>query len=317
MKEHVVPDVLAGDRLDRVVSFFTDVSRAIAGTLVDDQQVTVNGVVTTNRSRKVKIGDLVGIDYQVTMATNDLVADPDVAFTVVYADDDVIVVNKPAGLVVHPGAGNHQGTLVQGLLARFPDLAKLVEGADATDRVRPGIVHRLDRGTSGLLMVARTPAARASLIGQLSDRTATRVYFALAWGRVVSAKGLIDAPIGRAMHDPSKMTVRADGRDARTRYVVLERFTEPEQTTLVECRLETGRTHQIRVHLAAIGHPVVGDIRYGGSRVAAAIGINRPFLHAGQLGFRHPRTGEELSFSVPLASDLEEALQRLRGASLS
>ena len=261
------------------------------------------------------------------------------AVAVVYADDEVIVVDKPAGLVVHPGAGHPDGTLVHGLLARFPDLAQLAEpGLGRLDRDRPGIVHRLDKGTSGLLVVARTRGARAALVAQLAARAVDRRYLALVRGRVEAAQGLIDAPLGRAEADPTRMTVRAGGREARTRYQVERRFTSPEDFTLLECRLETGRTHQIRVHLAAIGHPVVGDPRYGGrggggggrggggggtsagagsraggvgTSAGAGIAAGRQWLHARQLSFDHPSTGRRLTFTSDLPADLAAVLARL------
>src|SRR5439155_23772111 len=170
------------------------------------------------------------------------------------------VVDKPPDLVVHPGAGNAAGTMVAGLLARFPELAGVGE-AD-----RPGVVHRLDKGTSGLLVVARTPAAYESLVGQLSSRSVERRYRTLVWGWPEPTTGLVDAPIGRSRRDPTRMAVAAGGREARTGYETERRYHEPVEAALLECRLETGRTHQIRVHLAAIGHPVVGDARYRGAR---------------------------------------------------
>ena len=224
----------------------------------------------------------------------------------VYVDDEVIVVDKPAGLVVHPGAGVHQGTLVNGLLARFPDLA------DVGDATRPGIVHRLDKGTSGLMVVARTQAAYAALVDQLQARSVDRRYKALVWGSPDTAKGLVDAPIGRSQRTPTRMVVSARGKEARTRYEVLESFSDPVEVSLLECRLETGRTHQIRVHLAAIGHAVVGDDRYDGARQSLV--CPRPFLHADRLSFVHPRSGERCDFTSPLPADLEELLRILRSA---
>jgi 23S rRNA pseudouridine1911/1915/1917 synthase len=221
----------------------------------------------------------------------------------VYDDHDVVVVDKPAGLVVHPGAGHGQGTLVQGLLALYPDMGAV------GDPTRPGVVHRLDKGTSGLLVFARTAAAYASLSRQLADRTADRRYRVLAWGHLDATRGLVDAPLGRGQSDRTRIVVTRTGRPARTRFEVERYYRDPE-VTLLRCRLETGRTHQIRVHLAAVGHPVVGDSRYGGARRGLSIG--RPFLHAEELGFDHPTTGERLSFTSALPADLEELLDRLR-----
>jgi 23S rRNA pseudouridine1911/1915/1917 synthase len=229
--------------------------------------------------------------------------EPDVHFGIVHADDTVVVVDKPAGLVVHPGAGNPTGTLVNGLLARFPDLAGVGEAS------RPGIVHRLDAGSSGLLVVARTQPAADHLIDQFATHTATRAYRALVWGHPDAANGIIDAPIGRSRRDPLKMAVVADGRWARTEYRVVARFDRPAEVALLDCRLETGRTHQIRVHLGSIDHPLVGDPVYGQRR--PKLGLDRPFLHAAELAFVHPGTGERVTFTSELAADLSGRLATL------
>ena len=218
-------------------------------------------------------------------------------FGIVHVDDDVIVIDKPAGLVVHPGAGNASGTLVNGLLAQFPELA------DVGEEHRPGIVHRLDAGSSGLLVVARTQAAADALIEQFADHSATRRYDALVWGVPDAPHGIIDAPIGRDRGEPLKMAVVANGRFARTDYRVLGSYSAPAVVSRLECRLETGRTHQIRVHLASIGHPLVGDPTYAQRR--PMLGLTRPFLHAAELAFNHPATGERITFHSPLAADLE------------
>jgi 23S rRNA pseudouridine1911/1915/1917 synthase len=224
-------------------------------------------------------------------------ADPTVEFGVVHVDDSVIVVDKPAGLVVHPGAGNADGTLVNGLLARFPEIASVGE------MIRPGIVHRLDAGSSGLLVVARTQDAADMLIEQFADHSATRRYEALVWGVPDAPHGIIDGPIGRDRGDPLKMAVVANGRYARTDYRVIGSYSSPAVVSRLECRLETGRTHQIRVHLASIKHPLVGDPTYSQRR--PMLGLTRPFLHAAELAFEHPTTGERVTFHSPLASDLQ------------
>lgn len=303
----IVPEALAGQRIDRVVAIVGDLARAEAGAHVDDGSVLVNGIVVTQRSKRVKLGDEVTVTVTRHAGTGELLPEPGVHVPVVYADDDVIVVDKPAGLVVHPGSGNQTGTLVHGLLARFPDLARLAHGDQAE---RPGIVHRLDKGTSGLLMVGRHEAAVENLIGQLQARSVSRHYKALAWGKFTSSSGLIDAPVGRSDSDPTRMTITTHGREARTRYSVLQAFEQPDPCTLVECWLETGRTHQIRVHLTAIGHPVIGDRRYGGSR-SNTIASPRPWLHAFSLAFNHPRTGERMQFASPVPADLEAVLSGL------
>lgn len=303
-----VPEALVGERLDRVVAIVADLPRADASALVDAGKVTINETVITQRSRRVKLGDEVVVVAVERKGPFVLVAEPEVDISLVYVDDDVIVINKPAGLVVHPGSGNQNGTLVHGLVARFPELYELAVGDTAE---RPGIVHRLDKGTSGLLMVGRNQFAVDRLSAQLQERSVSRHYKALAWGRFTSSSGLIDAPVGRSDSDPTRMTITAHGREARTRYTVLKAFDQPDPCSLVECWLETGRTHQIRVHLTAIGHPVIGDGRYGGSR-SGAIASPRPWLHAFSLTFNHPRTAERMEFVAEVPADLEAVLALLR-----
>ena len=297
-----VPESLAGERLDRAVAMLCDVPRSEAAGLVAAGAVQLGGAPVTTRSRRVTAGQWLDVELP-GGAPAALEPDPSVDVPVVSADEAVIVVDKPAGMVVHPGAGNATGTMVQGLLARFPELAAVGEPH------RPGVVHRLDAGTSGLLVVARTPAAYRSLVDQLAARTVERRYQALVWGHVEADAGLVDAPIGRSPTDPTAMAVAAAGRAARTRYTVLDRFGEPAAVTLVECRLETGRTHQIRVHLAAIGHPVVGDARYRGDR--ASLPADRPFLHAHRLGFDHPDSGRRCRYESALPPDLEDVRELL------
>jgi 23S rRNA pseudouridine1911/1915/1917 synthase len=298
-----IPDVLAGERADRVVAMLTGLSRGEVAAMVDAGAVRVDGRPLTARSRRLAAGEVL----EVVVPAGDeaaLAADPGVGVPVVYADGDVIVVDKPAGLVVHPGAGNERGTMVHGLLALYPELAEVGEPD------RPGIVHRLDKGTSGLLVVARSPDAYRALVAQLGGRSVERRYTALVWGAVDADAGLVDAPLARGERDPTRMTVTAGGKEARTRYEVVRRVTEPDAMTVLDCRLETGRTHQIRAHLAAIGHPVVGDDRYGGAR-PVVLGVGRPFLHARLLAFDHPRTGERMTFESPLPPDLAAVLATL------
>lgn len=301
-----VTAALAGERVDRAVAILTGLPRSEVAALVEAGAIRVGGRSVSSRSRRVAEGD--ELEIEVPDQVGDVagpVADYSVEVMVVHADEDVIVVDKPAGLVVHAGAGHPTGTLVHGLLARFPDVADIGVGEPA----RPGIVHRLDKGTSGLLVVARTAVAYVALVEQLRRREVERVYSALVWGSVTAPAGLIDAPVARGVRDPTRMAVSAGGKEARTRYRVESRYADPSPVSLLECRLETGRTHQIRVHLAAIGHPVVGDSRYRGSR--AALSLPRPFLHAARLSFDHPTTGERLSFSSPLPADLQALLNEL------
>jgi 23S rRNA pseudouridine1911/1915/1917 synthase len=303
VSETPVPASLAGERVDRVVALLTGWSRGRVAELIADGGVRIDGAVVATRSRRLEEGEVVAIDLPPEEPAPVLAGDDQVDVPVVHADDEVIVVDKPPGLVVHPGAGNPAATMVHGLLARFPELAGV------GDADRPGLVHRLDQGTSGLLVVARTPAAYDDLVAQLSARTVERVYQALVWGHLDATHGVVDAPIGRSTREPTKMAVTTQGREARTSYRVLHAYHHPVAVSRLECRLETGRTHQIRVHLAAIGHPVVGDARYGGAR--QSLPLDRPFLHAAELAFDHPGTGERVRYEAPLPPDLAAVLAEL------
>jgi 23S rRNA pseudouridine1911/1915/1917 synthase len=308
-----LPGALDGERLDRAVALLTGCSRREADELIEGGRVRVGDRVMASRTRRVRAGERLSIAGPLpSNGGPGLQGDAGVEVSVVWSDDEVIVVDKPGGLVVHPGAGNRARTLVQGLLARFPDLAEAAEarGGERQDD-RPGIVHRLDKGTSGLLMVARTRAARVGLTAQLAARRVGREYLALVAGTVEADAGLIDAPLGRSDRDPTRMRIQAGGRPARTHYRVEGRYDRGEPVTLLRCRLETGRTHQIRVHLASIGHPVVGDRRYGGAQGPAPwqpLPADRHFLHAATLAFDHPVSGERLAFSSPLPADLQAVL---------
>jgi 23S rRNA pseudouridine1911/1915/1917 synthase len=300
----VVPAALEGERLDRVVSLVTGMSRKDASALLDERGVAVNGDVVTGRTHRLREGDELAIAVPDEAPAPELMPSPEVVVDELYVDDDLIVVDKPPGLVVHPGAGNPTGTLIQGLLARHPDLAGV-----GPDPARPGVVHRIDRDTSGLLMVARTEEAYESLVAQLAARTVERRYLGLVWGHFETLVGEIDGPIARSHRDPLRMTVSAAGKEARTGYEVERAFTDPVDVSLVGCRLFTGRTHQIRVHMRSIGHPVVGDHRYDGYR--QSLTPPRLFLHAATLGFRHPTTDEPMRFESPLPADLRSVLDRL------
>jgi 23S rRNA pseudouridine1911/1915/1917 synthase len=299
-EEFAVPEALAGERLDRAVALLTGWTRSEVQVLVEAGDVLVDGA-RVPKSRRLAVDEVIEVLAEPAVAG---FPQPDAAVPVVvrHEDADVVVVAKPAGLVVHPGAGHPDGTLVNGLLARFPEIAGV------GDPARPGIVHRLDRDTSGLLVVARSPAAYDGLVEMLAAHDVERRYVALVWGIPDAPRGVIDAPIGRSVRRPTRMSVREGGRSARTHYEVVRSFREPD-VSLLACRLETGRTHQIRVHLQAIGHPVVGDAAYGGSRPALA--LDRPFLHAGGLAFAHPVTGEPVQVEEELAPELTDVLEHL------
>jgi 23S rRNA pseudouridine1911/1915/1917 synthase len=299
----VVPEALAGERVDRAVALLTGWTRSEVQELVESGAVLVDGA-RVPKSRKLEVGSVIEVLGEPEVAGLPE-ADPAIEVVVRHEDDDLLVVAKPAGLVVHPGAGHPDGTLVNGLLARYPEIAGV------GDPARPGIVHRLDRDTSGLLVVARSADAYDGLVEMLAAHDVERRYEALVWGIPDSPRGVIDAPIGRSVRRPTRMSVREGGKVARTTYEVVETFRVPEVARL-ECKLETGRTHQIRVHLQAINHPVVGDAAYGGYR--KTIALDRPFLHAGGLAFVHPVTGDPISVEEPLAPELVELLESLARA---
>jgi len=291
----------AGGRLDSVVASRTDVSRAVAARAIDAGDVTVDGDNKT-RAHRVREGEHV----VVAIALSAEPAGPlpeQIDVPVRYEDEWLLVVAKPAGLVVHPGPGHPGGTLVNALLAR----AGRPVGGDVG---RPGIVHRLDSGTSGLMIVAKEAEAYATLAEMMLRHEVQRTYVALAEGLPDTTSGTIDAPLGRSPQHRKKIAVVAGGRDAVTKFRVVERLRE---CSLLEVKPETGRTHQIRVHLAAIGHAVLGDAVYGHDRkLARRLGLTRPFLHAAGLAFTHPVTGAAMTLEEPLSQDLETALASAR-----
>lgn len=310
----VVPGLLDGERVDRVVSMLAPCSRSDAARVIAAGDVSLDGRVLTRASHRVPGGAHLLVREDPVVSDEELTGDSTVGFEVLHVDDDVIVVDKPAGLVCHPGPGHRGSTLVHGLVARFPDLDPAT-GVVVGSPERPGLVHRLDRGTSGLLVVARNPDAYGSLVEQLQAHTVERVYTALVRGHPSHHHGVIDAPVGRSRRDPLRMAVTAEGREARTAFAVEHLFDTDDHDraaalALLTCRLETGRTHQIRVHLASVGRPVVGDRLYGGPDRRPH--LSRPFLHARRLSFRHPGSGATVTFDSPLPQDLVALLDTLR-----
>ncbi|WP_238357402.1 RluA family pseudouridine synthase [Cohnella zeiphila] len=293
----------AGERADKhVTEALADlsVSRSQVQDWIRSGAVTINGQ-SCKPNGKVAAGDELAVDVPEAEPLESL--PEDIPLNVVYEDADVIVIDKPRGMVVHPAVGHASGTVVNALLYHCRDLS----GINGT--MRPGIVHRIDKDTSGLLMAAKNDLAHASLAEQFKEHSVLRRYYALVYGNVPHAKGTVDAPIGRDKNDRKMFAVTDKGsKRAVTHFAVLERF---DDYTLLELRLETGRTHQIRVHMKYIGHPIVGDPMYGG-RAGRTLGMQGQALHAGVLGFVHPRTGETLEFSAPLPDDMEQALHSLR-----
>ena len=286
-----------GVRLDKALSELTELSRSVANDQIKAGQVLVNGQVKKAKYT-VQDGDI--ITYQVPEIEEiDYVAE-DIPLDIVYQDEDVAVVNKPQGMVVHPSAGHTSGTLVNALLYHVKDLSG-INGV-----LRPGIVHRIDKDTSGLLMIAKNDEAHTKLAAELKDKKSLRKYWAIVHGNLPNDRGVIEAPIGRSEKDRKKQAVTAKGKKAVTRFQVLERF---DDYTLVELTLETGRTHQIRVHMAYIGHPVAGDEVYGPRKTLKG---NGQFLHARTLGFTHPRTGEVVAFTAEAPAIFQDTLEYLR-----
>ena len=281
-------------RIDKVLTgLFPDYSRSQIQLWLKEGVVAVNGQpVKANYKVKAKDELFVAIPEPETL---DVIAE-DIPLTIVYEDEDVAVINKPQGMVVHPSAGHSHGTLVNALMYHVKDLSS-INGV-----IRPGIVHRIDKDTSGLLMVAKNDQAHESLAKQLKDKTSLRKYVALVHGEISHDKGTINAPIGRSKVNRKMQSVREDGKSAVTHFTVLERF---EGFTLVELKLETGRTHQIRVHMQYIGFPLAGDPVYGPKKTLPG---NGQFLHAQMLGFTHPVTGQEMVFEAPLPEVFEKTL---------
>jgi 23S rRNA pseudouridine1911/1915/1917 synthase len=296
--EHTISEIQAGDRIDKAISTLNpEWSRSQVQHWIKDGNVLVNGA-TVKTNYKCSLNDSLEItipdpeDLDVVPEQMDL--------EIFYEDSDVLVVNKPRGMVVHPAPGHLAGTLVNGLMAHCKDLSGI------NGILRPGIVHRIDKDTSGLLMVAKNDLAHESLVNQLVAKTVTRKYKALVHGSIPHDFGTIDAPLGRDTKDRQSMTVVDKGKHAVTHFNVLERF---KDFTFVECQLETGRTHQIRVHMKYIGYPLAGDPKYGPKKT---LDIGGQALHAGLLGFNHPRTEQYIEFEAPLPAYMEELLNELR-----
>ncbi|WML27544.1 RluA family pseudouridine synthase [Neobacillus sp. OS1-33] len=296
--EHTILEEQKGDRIDKVISNLdpewsrTQVQQWIkeGNILVNGQQIKTNYKCSTNDQIVITIPDPEELD----------VLPEDLNLQIYYEDKDVLVVNKPRGMVVHPAPGHISGTLVNGLMYHCNDLSG-INGV-----LRPGIVHRIDKDTTGLLMVAKNDMAHESLVNQLVAKTVTRKYKAIVHGVIPHDFGTVDAPLGRDTKDRQSMTVVDHGKHAVTHFHVIERF---KDFTFVECQLETGRTHQIRVHMKYIGYPLAGDPKYGPKKT---LEIEGQALHAGVLGFNHPRTNEYLEFEAPLPEDMEMLLTQLR-----
>lgn len=295
----VVSEEFSGNRIDKYISENSDISRSYAQKLCELGNVLVEEAKAEKKT-KVKTGDCVVITVPEPETLEAL--PEDIPVDIIFEDDSVIVVNKPQGMVVHPAAGNMSGTLVNALLYHSKGRLSAINGV-----VRPGIVHRIDKDTSGLLVVAKTNAAHEHLAAQLKERKADRIYYALVNGNIKEDKFTINKPIARHPSDRKKMAIVIGGREAVTHVTVLERF---GKYTLVECRLETGRTHQIRVHMASINHSIVGDKTYGIKN--ESFKLEGQLLHAKTLGFSHPETNETMVFDSELPEHFSKVLNKLR-----
>ena len=295
MQEYLVPEEAAGTRIDKFLAdACPDLSRSFLQKLLKESSVTADGKAVKS-SFKVNGGETIA--FEVPKPQEAAIEAENIPLDILYEDSDIILVNKPKGMVVHPAAGHYTGTLVNALMYHCKDQLSGINGV-----MRPGIVHRIDMNTTGVLVVCKNDFAHNSLAEQLKVHSITRVYYAIVFGNLREDEGTVHAPIGRHPTDRKKMSIHSkQGRDAITHYCVLERF---------GCRLETGRTHQIRVHMASIGHPLLGDEVYGPAR--QPFSLEGQTLHAGVLGFIHPRTGEYVEFSAPLPAYFEELLEKLR-----
>ncbi|MFC4652470.1 RluA family pseudouridine synthase [Lactococcus nasutitermitis] len=300
MTQLIISEENENQRLDKALSVLTDLSRTLLTELIRTDKVTVNGEIKKAKY-KVKTGD--NIEFEPPVAKELEILAEDIPLDIIYEDADVAVVNKSQGMVVHPSAGHSTGTLVNALMYAMTDLSS-INGV-----IRPGIVHRIDKDTSGLLMIAKNDKAHESLAAQLKEKSTKRRYLALVHGNLPNDKGTIEAPIGRSSKDRKKQAINAEGRPAITHFEVLERFPEANYT-LIACELETGRTHQIRVHMAYIGHPVAGDPLYGPKKTLTP--NHGQFLHAESLGFIHPTTGKFMAFTIEPPKIFQKQLNSLR-----
>ena len=290
----------AGIRLDAFVSKCNEkISRTLAQKLINDERIKVNNN-SSKTSYKVKENDEVFVPDDATKTISGELKAEDIAIQILYEDDDVIVVNKPKNMVVHPGSGVTSGTLVNAVLGKH-DLS------DGTEDFRPGIIHRLDKDTTGCLVIAKNNYAHENIAKQIKDRTTKKIYLALVKGVIKEEKGIIEMPIARSKTDRKKMAVDKEGKEAHTEFKVLERF--EEGYTLVEVTLKTGRTHQIRVHFSQIGHPVVGDSTYSSGK--NPFGVTSQMLHSWKLGFMHPSKNEWVEFEAPIPDYFEKIVREL------
>ena len=292
-----VPNSMDQIRLDRIISTYTSSSRSIVERAIDDGEVSLNGKVVHQKSQRVSEGDLISVKREllVEAISHEVLGELGIPFGVVYEDDDILVIDKPADLVVHPGVKNANGTLINGIIGRYPEVAEV------GNPLRPGVVHRIDKGTSGLIVVARSEVAYESLSEQMAEHSSRRRYLALVVGSLSPESAVIDGPIAKSLRQIGLMRIAPSGKPSRTRYQKLgEGAFRSELVSIASFELETGRTHQIRVHISNYGYPIVGDRSYGSTFDLG----DRVFLHAYALTLDHPVTGERVEFRAPLPADL-------------
>lgn len=300
--EIIIDDKLEGTRVDMALSLtYEEKSRSFFQKLLESGNIEINGTVNESKKYKVKSGDIIKVMMPEPKMLN--AEAENIPLDIFYEDEDVLVVNKPKGMVVHPANGNENGTLVNAVMYHCGDSLSSINGI-----IRPGIVHRIDKDTSGLLMIAKNDKAHNCLAKQLAEHSSTRVYRAIVYNNFSEDEGTINKPIGRDPKNRLKQAVTStNSKRAVTHYKVLERF---GKFTLIEARLETGRTHQIRVHMAYMKHPLLGDMVYGPKK--KVLGVDTQMLHAKVLGFKHPTTGEYMEFESPLPEEFEAVLKKLR-----
>lgn len=299
MKQYVVNDVESNTRLDKIISDLDcTISRTAIKRLIEESKITVNGK-KEKPSYQVKNGDLIEIEDEIPKEAK--IIAQDIPIQIIYEDNDILVINKPKGMVVHPGNGNPDGTLANAVMALCGETLSGIGG-----QIRPGIIHRLDKDTSGVIVVAKNDKSHIDISNQIKNRETSKKYIALVRGIIKEDEATINMPIGRSTKDRKKMAVRKDGKEAITHFKVLKRY---EEYTLLDLKIDTGRTHQIRVHLAEIGHPVIGDYVYSNGK--NQFNVIGQMLHSKEIEFTHPITKERMKFEAPLPKYFEEVIEKL------
>ena len=299
MKQYTITNNEEKNRLDKIISILDDtISRTSVKRLIEEKKITVNGR-KEKPSYEVKVGDIIEIEEEVPKESH--IIAQDIPIEIIYEDEDILVINKPKGMVVHPGNGNPDGTLANAVMGLCGDTLSGIGG-----EIRPGIIHRLDKDTSGVIVIAKNDKAHIDISNQIKNRETSKKYIALVRGIIKEEEATINMPIGRSLKDRKKMAVRKDGKEAITHFKVLKRF---EEYTLLELKIDTGRTHQIRVHMAEIGHPVIGDYIYSNGK--NPFNVVGQMLHSKKIEFTHPKTNKKVIFEAPIPKYFKDELDRL------